>query len=109
MLTDCYTATGLSVSALLGWLIDRRYIHYEAAGNWKNKIICFLVGGIIVFAEKVGLGFVFAPLGPHFSHMLKYFIIGITVMIFYPMAVIAFRKKVTSKKSVAKSDDEKNE
>ena len=106
MLTDCYTATGLSVSALIGWLVDRRYIHYEAAGAWKNKIICFLIGGIIVFAEKTALGFVFAPLGTHFSHMFKYFLIGLTTMIFYPMSVMAFRKKVAAKKSAAKSDEE---
>lgn len=103
MLTDCYTAAGLSASALLGWLIDRRFIHYETAGSWKNKIICFLIGGLIVFAEKVGLGYVFAPLGTHFSHLLKYFILGITTMIFYPMGVMAFRKKHAAKKS----DDEK--
>ena len=93
MLTDCYTAAGLSISALVGWLIDRRFIHYEAAEGWKNKIICFLAGGILVYAEKTGLGFVFAPLGTHFSHLLKYFFVGITTMIFYPMILMAIRKK----------------
>ena len=98
MLTDCYTATGLSISALIGWLVDRRFIHYEVAGNWKQKIICFLAGGIIVFAEKVGFGILFAPLGDHFSHMLKYFILGITTMIFYPLLLNYIRRKRAEKK-----------
>ena len=98
MLTDCYTATGLSIAALLGWVIDRRFIHYEPAGNWKQKLLCFFIGCIIVFAEKVGFGLLFAPLGAHFSHMLKYFILGITTMIFYPMLLIFIRKKNAEKK-----------
>ena len=99
MITDCYTGAGLSMAALLGWFLDRRFIHYEAEGNWKRRLICFLCGAFLILGVKIGLHILFKPVDAHLSHIIQYFILGLTTNTIYPLIVLSVRRRLAAKKA----------
>lgn len=75
MITDCYTALGVSIGGFLGWWIERHYINFSVEGAWWKRILRFVIGAavavlIVAFGNKI-----FGFLGAHWCHFIKYFLL----------------------------------
>lgn len=85
MLTDCYTACGISCGTLIGWYLERHFVKFELEGvSVKEKIIRGAVGVVIFAFLYACLPFVLNFFGAHISHLIKYFIIFFMIMFGYP-------------------------
>ena len=49
---DLVTMTALSFGAVSGYMLDVKFISYNAPSGWKNKIIAGLIGLLTVGASK---------------------------------------------------------
>ncbi len=86
LITDCYTACGMTTGMLLGWLLERRFVNFSLDVSAKTKVLRGVIGGIIVVAIYLCGGMIFSFLGPHFSHLVKYFLIFFIIICLYPLA-----------------------
>lgn len=84
MLTDCYTACGMSLGGFIGWWLERRFVKFQTEVSKKEKIVRITVGLVVSSILYLGLGIVFKPLGPHFAHLLKYGLLFFAVLFAYP-------------------------
>lgn len=97
MKTDCYTACGMSCGALLGWWLEKRFVNFEIQGVWWRKLIRFLCGFVLVFGFYLTGGKIFSFMGPHFSHLAKYFIMIFLATFIYPLFIKLVQKKLAVK------------
>ena len=82
--TDCFTACGMTLGALLGWILERRFVNFEIAGT-KKQIIIRSIYGISLFGATYLIGSVaFNFMGEHISHLVKYFLLMFIVVFVYP-------------------------
>lgn len=41
----CLTNAGAGMGFFIGWLLERRFIHFDSTGTWQQKAVRFSVGG----------------------------------------------------------------
>lgn len=80
---DYYKIAGTFTSFILGYLLDSRYIHYDARGHLWQQIIKFFLGMAVLIAIKI---IVKKALGETLiSDYIRYFIIGFWITVAAPM------------------------
>lgn len=50
MIADCYGMAGSFVGFLGGWILERRFIKFEPAKKIWQKIVSFIIGGVLLVA-----------------------------------------------------------
>ena len=93
LITDCYSACGMTLGVLLGWILERRFVKFEVSGTKKQLILRSVFGTLIFGALYFGLGLAFAFMGDHFCHLVKYFLIMFVVIFVYPAIFWKLEKK----------------
>ena len=93
LITDCYSACGMTLGVLLGWILERRFVKFEVSGTKKQLILRSVFGTLIFGALYFGLGLAFAFMGDHFCHLVKYFLIMFVVIFVYPAIFWKIEKK----------------
>jgi undecaprenyl-diphosphatase len=63
------TEEGVAISAVLlgmslGIILERRLVGFEAAGSWRQRLLRFLLGAIVMLALWLGLRLAFSSLEP---------------------------------------------
>lgn len=56
MIADCYGMAGSLVGLLGGWILERRFIKFEPAKKIWQKIVSFIIGGILLVVVVIGIG-----------------------------------------------------
>lgn len=100
MIAEGYSAASCAIGFFVGWFIERRFINFEPPKGLKNKIICFLIGAVLLLLIKNHICDALSEyiaelgnLGLYISRLIKYFILFVFVMIIYPVFInIAFKK-----------------
>lgn len=91
------------VTFLVCWLWDRRRIHYEVSGGWKERLICFLIGAFFIFLfYNIGRDYINQVCIALFEKRKGKILgrgIGSAVLIawvygIYPCAILKFRKVI---------------
>ncbi|MBR4011802.1 MAG: hypothetical protein IKI98_03165, partial [Spirochaetaceae bacterium] len=82
--TDCFTACGITLGFLIGWVLERRFVKFEVSGTKKHLILRSVFGVLIFGALYLGGSVAFSFMGDHFSHLVKYFLIMFVVIFVYP-------------------------
>ena len=71
----------------LGLALARRYVPFRAAGPWWQRVVRFLIGGVVVLALYMGLRAVFPEEGAAFYlpfRTLRYGLVGVWVSLGAP-------------------------
>lgn len=82
--TDCFTACGITLGFLIGWVLERRFVKFEVSGTKKQLILRSVFGVLIFGALYLGGSVAFSFMGDHCSHLVKYFLIMFVVIFVYP-------------------------
>ena len=85
LITDCYSSSGMVLGLMIGWLLERRFVHFSMEVPLKNKILRALIGSALIGLMYFGANLAFAFMGDHFSHLVKYFVIFFVVTFLYPL------------------------
>lgn len=103
MLTDCFTATGTTIGAILGWWLERHFVKFQTNVDKKTKIIRSVVGlaifGLLLLVLSPALKF----LGEHIQHIVKYFILTFFAMFVYPLIFSSIEKALKNRESREKN------
>jgi len=84
---DTTTAMGVLAGAGVGLALEHRYVPFSALGPWRQRILRFIIGGVIVVALYLGLKMVFPGEGSAFYlafRFLRFWIIGVWVSLGAP-------------------------
>ena len=49
LITDCYSACGMTLGVLLGWVLERRFVKFEVSGTKKQLILRSVFGKVTLF------------------------------------------------------------
>ena len=80
---DYYKIAGTFTSFIIGYLIDSRYIHYEAKNLLWQQVIKFILGMAVLFAIKSVMKKI---LGESYgSDFLRYMLIGFWITVLAPL------------------------
>ena len=94
MLTDCYTACGMTIGGLLGWVLERRFVRFST--QTLSKLVSIVRGtvGVVLFGLiYLGFGTVFSFTGPHWVHFIKYFAVIFFTIYLYPLIFTAVENR----------------
>lgn len=92
MITDCYTASGLLIGGLIGWIIERRFIKFQMETSIGKKIFRAVIGAIVILCMHISLSDILAFLGDHWAHAIKYFLMAFVAIAVYP-AIFKFLER----------------
>ena len=93
LITDCYTACGMTCGMLIGWVLERRFVKFSVDVPVKNKILRIIIGTLLVLSLYFCGSLIFSFLGPHFAHLVKYFLIFFVIIFLYPLAFSAIERR----------------
>lgn len=90
-----YTILGAMIAMLICYYVEKKYVRFEEAADWKWQIIKLAGGLVLVLAIKAGLKVLFASLGfsEGIADMLRYMLIVIFAMVIWPAVFMKFQKK----------------
>ncbi|MGN0691167.1 MAG: phosphatase PAP2 family protein [Oscillospiraceae bacterium] len=107
MIADCYGMAGSLVGFLGGWILERRFIKFEPAKKIWQKIVSFIIGGILLVVVVIGIGKpVMAALeecgqaGIYGAKAFQTFILFFYIIAVYP-ALMKLSAKLFAKKEMA--------
>ncbi len=60
---DSVTAGATLMGMGMGFALERRWVGFESGGIWWKRVLCFLLGGVVLFALRLGLKMAFSDLG----------------------------------------------
>ena len=93
MKTDCFTSSGVMCGMFLGMWLERHYLQFEVSKEKDTNIKIILVGAFLVLFVYLSFGYIFAFLGEHWCHFIKYFAIFFTIFYFYPLIFTYVRRR----------------
>lgn len=97
---ESYPKAGFALGAFLGWLLERKFINFEAPKcKLFGKIIFFVIGGIILYflqeyLTPIFLGYMPVAIG-RFSSC---FVISLYITVIYPLLINFYNLKIYSNK-----------
>lgn len=104
MIAEAFSAGGCAVGALVGWIIERKLIRFEPMKKWWQKLLCLLIGGVILyfvmnhFCPMVSEALkATGTVGYYFGKLLYYVILYVYILAVVP-AFIKLVSVMTSRK-----------
>jgi hypothetical protein len=86
------TALGALLGLGIGLALAVRIAPFDAGGAWWKRVLRFVIGGVIVFALRLGLGAVFDGLEPALAwRIVRYTLIGLWAAVGAPWVFLATR------------------
>lgn len=93
LVTDCYTACGISCGMLLGWVMERRLVGFTTDVARRTKILRAVSGILVVVAVYLASGALLSFLGDHFAHLVKYFLVFFVIIFVHPLAFTLIERR----------------
>ena len=93
MKTDCFTSSGVMCGTFLGLWLERHYLQFEVSEDKIQNGLIMSIGAVFVLLVYLGFGSIFAFLGEHWCHFVKYFAIFFTIFYFYPLIFTYVRRR----------------
>ena len=92
---ESYPKAGFALGAFLGWLLERRFINFEAPKcKLFGKIIFFVIGGTILYFLQEHLTPIFLGYMPvAIGRFSSCFVISLYITAIYPLVINIFNKK----------------
>lgn len=97
MIADSYAAAGYFIGFLIGWIIERHFIHFTVPKGIISKIIVFIVGSGLLYGLSVILKPVKNGLGLWWGNLAYFALIFLFIMAVYP-ALMKLSEKLFDKK-----------
>lgn len=97
MIADCYAAAGYFSGFLIGWIIERHFIHFEVPKGIVPKLITLIVGSGLLYGLSELLKPVKSSLGIWWGNLVYFAFIFLFIMAVYP-AIMKLAKKLFDKK-----------
>lgn len=98
MIADCYAAAGYFSGFLIGWIVERHFIHFEVPKTIISKIVTLVIGGGLLY----GLSEIIKPLksglGIWWGNLVYFALLFLFIMAIYP-ALMKLAKKLFAKKA----------
>lgn len=85
---------GTFTGIFTGWLINRRFIHYDGSyGNILQKLLRFIPGVIVIYCLYYnGTGFLANFMHQKYALLISTFFVMIFVTVIYPLIILTVRK-----------------
>lgn len=93
LITDCYSSCGMICGLLTGWALERKFVNFTTEVSVKRKVLRVLIGLLILVPFYIIGSKIFAFLGAHFAHLVKYFLIFFAITYLYPLVFTAVEKR----------------
>lgn len=99
MINDCYMMSGFLAALTTGLYVERRFINFSPEGTVKEKILRFLIGGIIMLSLFFFLkNPLYDILGDQWGRFVFYFLLLFVAFAVYPAIFKYFENKLKNKK-----------
>ncbi len=99
MMNDCYMMSGFLAALTTGLYVERRFINFSPEGTIKEKILRFVIGGIIMLSVFFFLkNPLYNILGDQWGRFVFYFLLLFVAFAIYPAIFKYFENKLKNKK-----------
>lgn len=88
MKLGCYSAAASQITLMFGWLIEKKWIHFNSEGKMGSRVLRFVIGiiGFILFAKLLVVKLV-ALCVPKVGAMVQLGLITLYISVLYPWLV----------------------
>ncbi len=89
---DTASAAGVLMGMGVGFVLEVRWVRFDAGGDWSKRLLRFACGVVVVFGLRFGLKAAFAALQPELVfRFMRYAIMGLWVSLGAPWAFVRLR------------------
>ena len=93
----CLTNAGAGMGLLIGWILERRFIHFEIEGSWAQKSLRFSIGALgIVCCMTVLQSTLSLWMAAKYAGFFANFVLAFFLMAAYPLCFSRKRGKLLS-------------
>ena len=97
-ITNAWKLGGAALGMVVGWWIDRKYLHYDTKAVWYAQILKAVGGAVIIFAVKELAKIPLKAILPDmFEGGVRYFLLVIIGLVLWPMTFRWFARMGTPK------------